>query len=83
MLMALTYKTFCIFPYVRDFKLLLFVYLIDVSSPSGTQFQLSMINFATEFITQVHAIFFRSYIFKIFEDAYLVTCANINNICMQ
>lgn len=53
MLMALTYKTFCIFPYVRDFKLLLFVYLIDVSSPSVTQFQLSMINFATEFITQV------------------------------
>lgn len=78
MLMALTYKTFCIFPYVRDFKLLLYV-----SSPSGTQFQLSMINFATEFITQVHANFFRSYIFKIFEDAYLVTCANINNICMQ
>lgn len=81
MLMALTYKTFCIFPYVRDFKLL--VYLIDVSSPSGTQFQLSMINFATEFITQVHANSFRSYIFKIFEDAYLVTCANINNICTQ
>lgn len=58
MLMALTYKTFCIFPYVRDFKLLLFVYLVDVSSPSGTQFQLSMINFATEFITQVHANYF-------------------------